>query len=202
MSFKSAIKPFLDELLRILLGLSVVISLSVISIHIVGDVTSAQYTYVCAISLLFFSCCWFGYLLSSHKKLSVGHRTSSGFAVLFGALAFLVILPMGLDRSLTFFFLNEIEQAGEQGYSPEQMETLFIQKYTCEHSAVGKRMTEQSMIGNINITPAGQYVLTPRGLYLVKTMNALSTLFRVPRYAPEFYAHCTSTSSTTKAHHL
>jgi hypothetical protein len=75
-----------------------------------------------------------------------------------------ISVPTVIDRSLSFYILQKIEQRG--GIQLSKFENVFTQEYVKEHSLVEVRLTEQQVSGTIEIS--GDCVkLTERGKKLV-----------------------------------
>jgi hypothetical protein len=86
--------------------------------------------------------------------------------------AFAISVPTVIDRSLSFYILEKLEQRGG-GIKLDRFETVFTQEYVKEHRLVDVRLTEQLESGTI-IIENGCVMLTQKGETLVK----FSTYFR------------------------
>lgn len=82
-------------------------------------------------------------------------------AGLFGY-ALAISVPTVIDRSLSFYILEKIQQRGG-GIRIEQFESLFVNEYMKEHRLVDIRLTEQLESGTIEITDTGCVRLTSKG---------------------------------------
>ena len=91
---------------------------------------------------------------------------------LLGGYAFAISVPTVIDRSLSFYILEKIDQRGG-GIREDAMERVFTDEYMKEHQLVAVRLTEQLESGTIEIED-GCVLLTPQGERLVK----LSRWFR------------------------
>jgi hypothetical protein len=83
--------------------------------------------------------------------------------------ALAISVPTVLDRSLSFYILEKLEQRGG-GIKYSAFESVFTQEYVKEHRLVDVRVTEQLQSGTIAIHD-GCVTLTPRG-------HALATFSR------------------------
>lgn len=75
--------------------------------------------------------------------------------------ALAISLPTVIDRSLSFYILEKIQQRGG-GIRQEAFEHIFTHEYLIEHRLVDVRLTEQLASKTITIE-AGCVVLTPKG---------------------------------------
>ena len=88
---------------------------------------------------LFFSCLLLGYILA-------------------------ISVPTVIDRSLSFYILEKLEQSGT-GIARDDFEYVFTQGYSAEHKLVDVRLTEQVQSGTISIKN-GCVALTNKGRVL------------------------------------
>jgi hypothetical protein len=86
--------------------------------------------------------------------------------------AFAISVPTVIDRSLSFYILEKLQQRGG-GIRLSSFEDVFTKEYVREHRLVDVRLTEQLESGTIEITN-GCVRLTSRGDRLAK----LSRFFR------------------------
>lgn len=92
--------------------------------------------------------------------------------------AFAITIPTLIDRSLSFYILEKIEQRG--GIQLSKFEEVFTIEYSKEHRLVDVRLTEQYESGTI-IIENGCVKLTERG----RKLAAFSVFFRkniLPKY--------------------
>ncbi|GMU42797.1 MAG: hypothetical protein IT479_02535 [Xanthomonadales bacterium] len=80
--------------------------------------------------------------------------------------AFAISVPTVLDRSLSFYILEKLEQRGG-GIRAEAMSRVFTDEYLREHRLVDVRLTEQLESGTIEIV-GGCVRLTARGARLAR----------------------------------
>ncbi len=80
---------------------------------------------------------------------------------LFGGFIFAISVPTVIDRSLSIYILEKIQQRGG-GIQLENFEEVFTKEYTKEHRLMDVRLTEQLESGTIEIEN-GCIKLTTRG---------------------------------------
>lgn len=80
--------------------------------------------------------------------------------------AFAISIPTVIDRSLSFYILEKLQQRGG-GILQSGFEEVFTQEYVKEHRLVDVRLTEQLSSGTIEIHD-GCVKLTPKGDDLAK----------------------------------
>lgn len=85
---------------------------------------------------------------------------------------FAISIPTVIDRSLSFYILEKIQQRGG-GIQLAKFEEVFTKEYVTEHRLVDVRLTEQQQSGTITIQD-GCVKLTARGAQLA----SFSRLFR------------------------
>lgn len=79
--------------------------------------------------------------------------------------ALAISVPTVIDRSLSFYILEKIQQRGG-GIRQDAFEKVFTQEYVKEHRLVDVRLTEQLESGTISIE-SGCVLLTPKGEAIV-----------------------------------
>jgi len=75
--------------------------------------------------------------------------------------AFAISIPTVIDRSLSFYILEKLQQRGG-GIWQEKMQDVFVAEYLVEHRLIDVRLTEQLASGTIVIKD-GCVKLTPKG---------------------------------------
>lgn len=78
--------------------------------------------------------------------------------------AFAISVPTVIDRSLSFYLLEKLEQRGG-GIREDAFAGVFVDEYMREHRLVDVRLTEQLASGTVRIED-GCVLLTPRGARL------------------------------------
>lgn len=75
--------------------------------------------------------------------------------------SFAISVPTVIDRSLSFYLLEKLQQRGG-GIRQDRFQDVFVKEYMAEHRLVDVRLTEQLESGTIRIDN-GCVLLTPRG---------------------------------------
>lgn len=84
------------------------------------------------------------------------------FIWVLGSYIFAISVPTVLDRSLSFYILEKIQERGG-GIKKSGFKEVFTQEYVKEDRLVDVRLTEQKNSGTIVIDKNGCVKLTPRG---------------------------------------
>ena len=71
-------------------------------------------------------------------------------AGLLASLFFVVLIPTVVDRSLSIYLLEKLDQRGG-AIAADRLETIFVDEYLPEHHVVGVRLTEQLNSGTIRL---------------------------------------------------
>lgn len=98
---------------------------------------------------------------------------------LLGGYAFAVSGPAVLDRSLSFYILEKLQQRGG-GIRQEALGDVFVTEYMPEFRLVDVRLTEQIESGTV-VVEDGCVKLTPRGERLASLSHFMRTHF-LPRH--------------------
>ena len=78
--------------------------------------------------------------------------------------ALAISVPTVIDRSLSFYILEKIQQRGG-GIRQDSFEQVFTREYVREHHLVDVRLTEQLESGTI-VIENGCVLLTPKGVFI------------------------------------
>jgi hypothetical protein len=89
-------------------------------------------------------------------------------------LAYFALIPTIVDRSISVFVMNELA-AGPK--SLEELEKAFVDDFVYKGGAVPKRISEQSLSGNIIQLEDGRYGLTASGQGTVGLFRFLGKLY-------------------------
>ena len=116
--------------------------------------------------VIIYSSKFFGVLGFYEKFLLVCIWALAGYA-------FAISVPTVLDRSLSFYILEKLQQRGG-GIQVARMPDVFTQEYMKEHRLVDVRLTEQAQSGTIEIID-GCVRLTPKG----ERIASVSRFFRL-----------------------
>ena len=99
-------------------------------------------------------------------------------------LAFFVVVPVTLDRSISTFLLSRIDAArAEDGLSESDLRRAFERDYVDRNAAIARRLSEQLASGTIRRNDAQRYELTGRGDTFLRVARMVSRLYGVsPTY--------------------
>ena len=164
-----------SKLIRIVaaIGLYIVVLLATYALHArflpvdvvlysaLGDAVVAAA--LCAVVIWRMS--WFSPLQATERLLLV-------LVWLLGGYAFAISIPTVIDRSLSFYILEKLEQRGG-GIRADAMERLIVTEFMSEYRVTDARLTEQLASGTIEIRD-GCVRLTPKG----RRIAAFSSYFR------------------------
>jgi len=98
---------------------------------------------------------------------------------LLGGYAFAISIPTVIDRSLSFYILEKLQQRGG-GIRADRMADVFTSEYMVEDRLVDVRLTEQVQSGTITVQ-GGCVRLTPRGARLARMSSYFRSHF-LPRH--------------------
>lgn len=98
---------------------------------------------------------------------------------LLGAYAFALSVPTVIDRSLSFYLLEKLQQRGG-GIALARLEEVFVQEYMPEHRLLQIRLTEQLASGTV-VLDGGCVRLTGRGERLAHFSRFFRAHFLPPR---------------------
>lgn len=166
---KKFIKIILSSLIFIVVLLTVYyIHVSLFPVNVVFYAAIADAVIAALLSSLIILFLSFFSIIGPHEKfLLVCVWILSGYA-------FAISVPTVLDRSLSFYILEKLQQRGG-GIRKDRMSEVFINEYLKEHRLVDVRLTEQIQSGTIEITPEGCVKLTAKG----EKIASVSRFFRM-----------------------
>lgn len=100
-------------------------------------------------------------------------------------LAFLVLAPVTVDRSVSVFILGYMATEPDKPMSVADLRGVFEQRYLGDWRQIERRMEEQTISGNV--TPSGSgYVLTSRGRGFLATSKVIAWMFDTdPRFVTQ-----------------
>lgn len=98
------------------------------------------------------------------RGFSALEKVQLGCIWLLAGYAFAISVPTVIDRSLSFYLLEKLEQRGG-GIREDRFDDVFTKEYMHEHRLIDVRLTEQLESGTITIVD-GCVKLTPRGYRL------------------------------------
>lgn len=92
--------------------------------------------------------------------------------------AFLVVLPVTIDRSVSVFILGRMRKL-ERPVSEDEINNILKDEYVSALNAGKRRMDEQVLTGNVERINGG-YRLTPRGQKFISFASHLSRILKFP----------------------
>jgi len=107
-------------------------------------------------------------------------------------LAFFVIVPVTLDRSISTFLLSRME--GED-FSEPQLRQAFEREYVERNAAIARRLAEQLASGTIRRDDGGRFSLTDRGTTFLTAARMITRLYGVP---PRYVTAASDAESSDK----
>ncbi|MCB1505283.1 MAG: hypothetical protein KDJ47_09930 [Hyphomicrobiaceae bacterium] len=112
------------------------------------------------------------YLASYFAPLSSLEKAQLLAICLLGGYAFAISVPTVIDRSLSFYILEKLQQRGG-GIRADSFADVFTKEYMHEYRLVDVRLTEQEESGTV-VIKNGCAMLTPKG----KMIASISSYFR------------------------
>jgi len=109
---------------------------------------------------------------SGNRRLNGFEKTQLIAIWLLAGYAFAISVPTVVDRSLSFYLLEKLQQRGG-GIRQDAFEDVFTKEYMVEHRLVDVRLTEQLASGTISIVD-GCVTLTDKG----RRLAAASRFYR------------------------
>jgi hypothetical protein len=146
------------------------------------------------------------YSLRLFSPLSTFEKTQMLAIWMLAGYAFAISVPTVIDRSLSFYILEKLQQRGG-GIKQDRFRDVFTQEYLPEHRLVDVRLTEQLESGTIviqngcvKITPKGesiarfsrfyrQNLLPKKRLLMGQYSDDLTNPFRHQTEAPDYTCH-------------
>ncbi|AOA71162.1 MULTISPECIES: hypothetical protein [Stenotrophomonas] len=100
-------------------------------------------------------------LLPALRRFTLTEKVLLVLVWLLGGYAFAISVPTVIDRSLSFYILEKLDQRGG-GIRQDAFQDVFTKEYMVEHRLVDVRLTEQESSGTIHIEN-GCVLLTDKG---------------------------------------
>lgn len=142
--------------------LFVVVLLTVYALHMTMFRVNVVFYAAIADALLAAAICGIGVFFLGYFRTLSGFEKSQLIVIwLLSGYAFAISVPTVIDRSLSFYILEKIQQRGG-GIRQDAFEQVFTHEYVKEHRLVDVRITEQLESGTIEIKN-GCVLLTAKG---------------------------------------
>lgn len=98
-------------------------------------------------------------------------------------LAFFVLAPVTLDRSISVFMLGQMAEHPGRAYSADQMQKVFEDVYLTDDQQIERRMHEQLISRDVEAVGADRYRISPRGRAFIAVSKLVAGMFDVdPRF--------------------
>ena len=167
------------EALFVLFGVMIVLGVAAGGMKFFAPIRSEHYAYFCIGGAIVGFSAWIiiAALFFRHRDLSC--LISASIAIFSLSLAFQVIVPMTIERSITVFLLNEMAKEPLQGYSAEELQQKLLQNYVEKRHVLEKRLKENKLSGTLSET-FGKYRLSSSGLRIAHTLTLIGQFFSVP----------------------
>lgn len=91
-------------------------------------------------------------------------------------LAFLIVVPVTVDRSISIFVLGQMAAHPDESFTPQAMSALFTSVYVDDHKQIDRRLREQATSGNV-VKDGDGYRITGRGRAVIATARIVAALF-------------------------
>jgi hypothetical protein len=111
-------------------------------------------------------------LVPALRRFTVTEKVLLIAVWLLGGYSFAISVPTVIDRSLSFYILEKLDQRGG-GIRQDAFQDVFTREYMVEHRLVDVRLTEQESSGTIQIAN-GCVLLTDKG----RRVAAMSRFYR------------------------
>jgi len=142
--------------------LFVLVLLTVYAVHMTMFRVNVVFYATIADAVLAAAICGIAVFVVSYFRTLSGFEKSQLIVIwLLTGYAFAISVPTVIDRSLSFYVLEKIQQRGG-GIHQDAFEQVFTQEYVKEHRLVDVRITEQLESGTIEIKN-GCVLLTAKG---------------------------------------
>lgn len=111
-------------------------------------------------------------------RLALAPRDAVSSAIVAGSIlvAFFIVGPVTVDRSISVFMLSRFESAPDGVMSEKAARDTFVQTYVDDWRQIERRLQEQETSGNLRRGPEG-WRLTPQGQSFMDKARLLSRLF-------------------------
>ena len=153
-------KKFLKALLATLFFVAFLLLAYVLRMRY-GDVNVVFYSTIGCAVLAVAACGVLLYFLRAFQDFSGLEKFQLLVIWMLLGYAFAISVPTVIDRSLSFYLLEKLQQRGG-GIRQDRFQDVFVKEYMVEHRLVDVRLTEQLESGTIRIEN-GCVRLTPRG---------------------------------------
>jgi hypothetical protein len=111
-----------------------------------------------------------------HPELRRRDAVSAAIVSLSLNIAFLVVVPVTVDRSISVFILGRMASENGRVHSADEIRRMFVDGYVLENRQVERRLQEQLLSGNLERAGDG-FRISPQGLSFIQLAKASAWLF-------------------------
>ncbi len=125
-----------------------------------------------------------------HPELRPRDAVAAAIVSLSLNIAFLVVVPVTVDRSISVFILGRMASDGGRVHDADELRRMFVDGYVIENRQIERRLQEQLLSGNLERAGNG-FRISAQGLTFIQLARASAWLFDAdPRFvAPAGPAH-------------
>ena len=118
------------------------------------------------------------FVLRQLHTAPVGARDAFAAAVLSLSLnlAFLIVVPVTVDRSISIFVLGQMAAEPDRIFTADGMSDLFTKVYVGDDRQIARRLREQAVSGTVQREGNG-YRISPRGRFVIAAARIVAKLF-------------------------
>lgn len=169
----------LGEIFHVALGVLLTLGFAALALAFAAPIKSEHYLFFGIGAVIFGFAVWVALMRTVFRRRDTARFVSTSIAVLATSLAFLVIVPVTIERSITVFLLQDMARTPGRGYMLAELEAHFRQDYLYGRNMLGKRIVENSLSGLVR-RENGEIRLTKMGTAIASVLGAIGRLFSVP----------------------
>ena len=177
-SVLTSLRIVIEELCKLLLGSIVVTGVLAAILHLLSIQDSALYVFTCLLIICLLSIIYAIIEACYSRDIRRAVITAMAIASLSGG--FFVTLPIAIERSASVFLMSKMAQQPEYGFSSQELENDLTIDYIKGRNAVGKRMHEQIMMGNIVQDSRRHFSITKRGMIVARLLRMIGEFYAIP----------------------
>jgi hypothetical protein len=118
-----------------------------------------------------------------HPELRPRDAVAAAIVSLSLNIAFLVVVPVTVDRSISVFILGRMASESGRVHDADEIRRMFVDDYVVENRQVERRLQEQLLSGNLERIGNG-FRISSQGLTFIQLAKASAWLFDAdPRFA-------------------
>lgn len=167
----------LEELSRIFAGALFVVLISAAFLLFLSPLSNATYVYALV------GCTFSAYaalLLVSRFIKTFAYSIGTFISILCCSLLFQLFVPMTIERSITVFLFEKMNETPGVAFSRADLESMLFSDYVQERDAIGKRLNENLVNGLIEES-GRKFKLSSKGRMVTYSLYVTGRFFSVPR---------------------